>query len=67
MSKKIVDYTKRWFAQQRGEEISQDLIIHPHIQKWFDDREGRTMDSSQSEAVMRYVQRRIKEINDKES
>ena len=67
MSKEIDDYVDRWFAVQKGERLPTNLILHPHIQNWFAAQKGETTVSPGQNDLIPYIQKRIKELNDKKT
>ena len=67
MSKEIDDYVNRWFADQRGELLPANLIIHPHIQNWFAVQRGERVVPPEEDDLISYIQKRIRELDDKKS
>jgi hypothetical protein len=67
MNKEIDDYVDRWFATLRGEPLTTNLILHPHIQNWFAAQRGKTIVPPEEDDLILYTHRRIKELNDKKT
>ena len=67
MSKEIDDYVTRWFAVQKGERLPANLILHPHVQNWFAVQKGETIVPPKENDLISYIQKRIRELNDKKT
>ena len=67
MSKEIDDYVDRWFAVQKGEPAMMDLVVHPNIQNWFAAQRGEAIMSPKTDNLIPYIQRRIKELDNKKT
>ena len=61
-NKEVERYTKRWFADQRGESIV-DMGVDPYIERWFK-TPSATAYACDVESVFPYVRRRLKEMSD---
>ncbi len=66
MNKEIEAYVDGWFAKQRGTVPQEDLVLHPHIQRWFDRRKKVARYSPEDNEWMPYIKRRITILNAKE-
>jgi len=67
MSREVDAYIKRWFAKQRGETVSPELITDPYIKRWFAEQRGETPRIDDSASVFSYTTHYIKQINDEKT